>query len=341
MHSSVIKVTAFARLHLGFLDLEGGFGRRFGSLGVAVANPVTRLRMSQSTALVVEGQEQERAQRYLLALAGAFSRPAHYRLIVEEAIPAHAGLGSGTQLALAIGAAFRMLEGLEISPVKLGETLGRGMRSGIGIGAFTHGGFVVDGGKAKGGGAPPIVAALPVPESWRVILIFDRAAQGVYGQNELEAFQDLPPFPAEQAAHLCRLTLMQALPALAEGDLQRFGNAVDVIQQTMGGHFAKAQGGNMYASSRVAAALDMLKAHGVTGIGQSSWGPTGFAFVKGDEEGHMLIEALQKQKLDEGLGLQLTKPHNKGAEIAVIREHTDGGNSRTDENSAHGGNTHG
>ena len=31
-----VDVSAPARLHLGFLDLGGGLGRRFGSLGVAI-----------------------------------------------------------------------------------------------------------------------------------------------------------------------------------------------------------------------------------------------------------------------------------------------------------------
>ncbi len=321
MHVSEIGVTAHARLHLGFLDLEGSLGRRFASLGVAIAAPVTRLRLSRSPSLSVEGPEQERARRYLQALAGASGHSLAYRLVVEEAIPAHAGLGSGTQLALSIGTAYGLLEGREMPPAQVGALLRRGARSGVSIGTFQSGGLVVDGGKAEGGDAPPIIVALPVPEAWRVILLFDNSLQGVHGQNELEAFANLPPFSAEQSAYLCRLTLMQALPALAEGDLRGFGNAVDVIQQTMGTYFAAAQGGAPYASPRVAAALDWLKVQGVTGLGQSSWGPTGFAFVESASEGQALMEELQKAGLNEDLNVQLTEPHNKGADIAVLPEH--------------------
>ena len=318
MHSSEIRVTAHARLHLGFLDLEGSLGRRFASLGVSIAAPVTRLRLSRSPSLIVEGQEQERGRRYLTALAGASGRPLAYRLVVEEAIPAHAGLGSGSQLALAIGAAFGLLEGHAMSPAQVGALLQRGARSGVSIGTFQSGGLVVDGGKAAGGGAPPTIVTLPVPEAWRVILLFDKSLQGVHGQNELDAFANLSLFSAEHSAYLCRLTLMQALPALAEGDLKGFGNAVDVIQQTMGTYFAAEQGGKPYTSSRVAAALDWLKVQGVTGLGQSSWGPTGFAFVKSANEGQALIIGLQQAGLNEGLSMELTEPRNKGADIAVL-----------------------
>jgi beta-RFAP synthase len=335
LQPSEIGVTAHARLHLGFLDLEGSLGRRFGSLGVAIATPVTRLRLSRSPSLIVEGQEQERSRRYLLALAGASGRPEAYRLVVDEAIPAHAGLGSGSQLALAIGAAFGLLEGRAMPPAQVGAQLHRGARSGISIGTFQSGGLVVDGGKAVSEGVPPIIVAMPVPETWRIILLFDKSLQGAHGQNELDAFEKLPPFSAEQSAYLCRLTLMQALPALAEGDLKSFGHAVYDIQRTMGTYFAAAQGGRLYASSRVAAALGWLKAQGVTGLGQSSWGPTGFAFVGSADEGRTLTEGLQKAGLTEGLNVQLTEPRNKGADIAVLQEN--GQEKSANEDIAHGG----
>lgn len=312
-----ITVTAHARLHLGFLDLEGGLGRMFGSLGVAIAGPVTRLRLSRSPELVAEGPEAGRARRYLLALAGEFGRPATFRLTVDEAIPSHAGLGSGTQLALAIGAAYGAIEGRILSPGAVGAILHRGARSGIGAGVFSSGGLVLDGGKAEDGGVPPVIASLPVPEEWRIILILDNATLGVHGQEERRAFQQLPPFPAERAAHLCRLMLMQALPAVAEGDLHRFGTAVDALQESMGRHFAAAQGGSPYTSQRVAMALGWLKARGVTGLGQSSWGPTGFAFVNNATVGLGLIEGLHEAGLANGLDIRLTEARNKGATIAA------------------------
>jgi predicted sugar kinase len=39
MTDSTVSVTVPARLHLGFLDLDGGLGRRFGSLGMALDGP--------------------------------------------------------------------------------------------------------------------------------------------------------------------------------------------------------------------------------------------------------------------------------------------------------------
>ena len=92
---------------------------------------------------------------------------------------------------------------------------------------------------------------------------------------------------ATDAADLCRLVLMQALPALAEADLAAFGDAITRLQERLGDYFAAAQGGR-FASPRVAAALARLDRLGATGIGQSSWGPTGFAFARDADEARWL-----------------------------------------------------
>lgn len=312
---SEVVVAAHARLHLGFLDLEGGLGRRFGGLGLGLERPFTRLRLARAGELSVEGAEAERAGGYLRKLCEAHGRKAAYRLTIEEAIPAHAGLGSGTQLALAVGRAFAMMEGLSLSASEIAGFLSRGARSGIGIGTFEEGGLVLDGGRGIATIVPPILARLAFPEAWRVLLIFDPSTRGVHGSEERRAFQTLPPVPAATAAHLCRLTVMQALPAVAEADLPGFSAAISEIQAVMGAHFAPAQGGSPYTSPKVAAVLERLAAHGISGIGQSSWGPTGFAFLADESEALTVMEVLQREGLIGTLRLAIGKARNRGAEI--------------------------
>jgi beta-ribofuranosylaminobenzene 5'-phosphate synthase len=315
-HEEVI-VTAYARLHLGFLDLEGGLGRRYGGLGLGLDGPVTRLRLSRAEGLSVDGPEAERAEALLRTLCEAWDRAPHVHLRIEQAIPAHSGLGSGTQLALAVGRAFALLEGLEVSTTEIGASLGRGARSGIGMAAFDAGGLVLDGGRGARTRVPPILSRLVVPEDWRILLLFDPGAEGVHGAPERQAFQTLPAIPPETAAHLCRLTLMRALPAVLEGDLPAFGAAIEEIQAEMGRHFAPAQGGSPYASRDVARALAWLRNQGVSGIGQSSWGPTAFAFLPTEEAARDIMEALQHAGLAGTLTLAIGKARNQGAEISV------------------------
>src|ERR1700722_4337233 len=142
--SSRVEVRAAARLHLGFLDLNGGLGRRFGSIGLALDGPLTRLTLSRSETAQANGPDSERASSHLETLRVLFQRKGPYALTVHQAPPSHSGLGSGTTLSLAVAAAFRRLEGLRPDLRADVAALSRGERSGIGIGVFRAGGFVVD-----------------------------------------------------------------------------------------------------------------------------------------------------------------------------------------------------
>ncbi len=211
----------------------------------------------------------------------SFNLPGDCRFSVHEAIPEHVGLGSGTQLAIAVGVALAGLYRLDLPARAVAALYQRGQRSGIGVGAFEQGGFLVDGGKDAGAEPPPIVSRLEFPGDWRVVLLLDPAVQGLHGEREMAAFQALPEFPESESAHLCRLMFTQAMPALAKQDLDKFGCAIGELQRVVGDYFAPAQGGR-FSSPRVAEALAWMESQGITGIGQSSWGPTGFAIV-GDE----------------------------------------------------------
>jgi beta-ribofuranosylaminobenzene 5'-phosphate synthase len=294
---SSVKVEATARLHLGFLDLNGGIGRRFGSLGLAIDRPVTSITLQRASKTYVEGPEHERIAAHLAVLCNRLGLERHYRIAVDEAIPAHIGLGSGTQLALAIGAALRRLEGLPPETNSDALLLQRGLRSGIGAALFSTGGFIVDGGHGAGKSMPPIICRIEFPQEWRAILVLDTEMQGVHGTREREAFASLPQFPAAAAADICRNVLMKALPALVERDLSQFGEAISSIQTVLGNYFALAQGGARYTSPAVAAVMNELERLGAKGIGQSSWGPTSFAFVGSDEEAQRLVKLVQTDRL--------------------------------------------
>ena len=310
----LVEVTCTARLHMGFLDLAGSLGRRFGSIGMALDAPRTRLSLRRAETNRVRGAEQARASRHLDALAVRLRVRDRHDLHVAEAIPEHSGLGSGTQLALAIAAALRRLHGLPLDPLADAETLGRGRRSGIGIGLFRLGGLVVDGGVGRTGAIPPMLAQLDVPADWRILLVMDPAHRGLAGSDERAAFAGLEPMPAAVAARLCRHVLMQVLPAVAEADLEGFGAGMGELQALIGDYFAPIQGGR-FASRRVAAALAELAALGATGIGQSSWGPAGFAFVRGDAAAGELREHLARSRAAEGLDIQIARALNRGAAI--------------------------
>jgi beta-RFAP synthase len=227
------------------------------------------------------------------------------------------GLGSGTQLALAVAAALRKLHALPLDVEADALVLDRAARSGIGTGLFAEGGLVLDGGRGEGDRPAPIVARLPVPDEWHVLLVLDPKRKGAHGADEAAAFADLPPFSAELAGYLCRLVVMQALPAVAEADLDAFGHAVTEIQRRVGDYFAAAHGGR-FTSPDVAVALDLLASNGVAGYGQSSWGPTGFAFAASRAEALRLRDLVAPIAAANDLDLEIARGRNGGAAIGEV-----------------------
>jgi beta-RFAP synthase len=306
-------VTTTARLHFGFLDPSGRGPRPFGSFGLSLDRPRTRLTLTKADALSVTGPERERAERLLRGIAASFRFPKGYALQIEEAIPPHAGLGSGTQLALAVGASFAALAGVRLDPQDVASRLGRGARSGIGIATFSLGGVVLDGGPRQDG-LPHLVSRLPFPPEWRVLLIFDSELRGLAGPGETAAFDTLPDFAASETDELSRRVTSSALPALAAADFATFCEQVGALQAAMGAYFAPLQGG-LYASPRVGAVLDWLRGEGVTGLGQSSWGPTGFAFAASQAEGLSLLSRLRAAFQHPALSFELAQGRNEGAKI--------------------------
>ncbi len=224
--SESVTIKVPARLHLGFLDIPRSGTDRFGSVGLPVQDIATVLTISRSTETQVHGDEQARIEQHVATLCNHLGIKAQHRINVQRAIPRHIGLGSGTQIALAVAAAIRTLHGLPLDAVNDAVLLGRGSRSGIGIAAFEEGGVIVDAGKGAGSAAPTVISRIPFPEAWRIILVFDASTQGIHGEAEIEAFRTLPPFPVETSAAICRHVLMGIMPALIEQDLSSFGRAV-------------------------------------------------------------------------------------------------------------------
>src|SRR5262249_16855468 len=141
-------------------------------------------------------------------------------LKVVQAIPAHVGLGSGTQLGLAVARALAELHEQSPEPLALARAVDRGRRSGIGTWTFALGGFVLEGGRRPGGDdVAPLISRLPIPAAWRCVIAIPEDHPGLSGAAETEAFRNLPVPPEREVEQVAHLVLMQLLPALADADL--------------------------------------------------------------------------------------------------------------------------
>jgi beta-ribofuranosylaminobenzene 5'-phosphate synthase len=316
-----VSVTAMARLHMGFLDLHGGLQRRFGSIGLTLEEPVTELAVVRAADSRAAGTENTRAAEYACHFMEHVGLKGSVAIELGSRIPEHAGLGSGTQMALAVGWAVARLYGVTMTVREVAAVVERGARSGIGIGAFEQGGLLVDGGRGPNTLVPPLLARLEFPEDWRILLIFDNSDVGVHGAHEVEAFRTLPEFPEQTAADLCRRVLMQALPAVAERDLKAFGSAIYEIQCRIGDYFASAQGGERFTSATVGGMLEWLRQQGNGCVGQSSWGPTGFAVLENELEAQAMAAALKAKCAGmDHISFMVCKARNQGCEVRVAYE---------------------
>ena len=315
--SDIVKVSAPGRLHLGFLDLNGGLNRLFGSLGVGLSDISTDIEARAADKLVVSGPDASRAHGYAEKMLMQMNIQRGLRIHINRAIPGHAGLGSGTQMALAVGTAISHLFKLDLSLPNIAAILDRGNRSGIGIGSFAEGGFIVDAGRSAETLVPPVVSRLHFPDSWRFVLVLDPRQQGVHGNKESQVFGELDKMDESVSAHLCRLLLMQVLPAIAEQDCARFGAGISDIQLAMGEYFASAQSG-LFTSTDVEQTLFQLREHGATGIGQSSWGPTGFAIFSSETDAYQALKTVRNQwRCKPELELMLCRAKNDQARVSV------------------------
>lgn len=302
---------------MGFIDLSGSLGRRFGSIGVALNEVNTHLTLRYSDQLKLTGHTSERALKCTQQLCAALNVADQLHLDISSSIPEHVGLGSGTQMAIALGLAISAFYDLGLNVRDIAKITDRGARSGIGIATFEQGGLVVDGGRGERTETPPVISRIPVPDDWRFILVFDQRGQGLHGAQEVQAFSALPAFPQQEAARLCYLLMMQGLPALAEGDIRLFGDVITQLQQAIGQHFASVQGG-VFASSEVASVMHFLQQQGAVAIGQTSWGPTGFCAVKGVALAQQLkLQVEQDFAHCENLSVFIASVRNVGGDVIV------------------------
>ena len=334
-----VTVKAPGRLHLGFLDPAGSLGRAFGSLGLVIDGYETAVMLGSAHHDVVSadtpaGQAQiDRAGRCLGLLRQRSGRREALHLRLCQVPPAHAGFGSGTQLALAIGHAFARWHGLDLGSAMLAHWLGRGARSGIGIAGFDQGGLLLDGGPCVSGAPAPLLARVALPEAWRVVVVEDRALHGLSGDNETRALADLQPLPRALAADICHQVLMRVLPGAACADFAPFAAGVSQVQQVLGQHFAPAQGGALYASAAVGKLMHWLAEASRAGadhqdreaapgaaIGQSSWGPTGFAILPSQSRAEALVDAARAAgQIGPDLNVRTVRACNQGATITDSR----------------------
>lgn len=340
----MVRVSAGARLHFGFGNLSLSHGRLYGAFGAALAAPRVVIDATPAAGITVEvasGASDDVAEDVAADVADdVASDVAEYAerarslldvdgadLTVRASLPRHAGLGSGTQLALTTLAAVAHAHDRDPRVRSHAPSLGRGGRSGIGVAAFETGGFVLDAGHptarfttdrpADGSWTVPAVAARhPVPDDWRFLIVRPDAEPGRNGAVEDAAMRGaVERASPELADRIAGIVMRRVLPAIAEGRAEAFGAAVAEAGRLNGTWYADEQGG-VYRPpvGDVVAALESSPA--VFGAGQSSWGPTVYGVTdatRADAAREAGAEALASAGVDGHVSV--VRGANEGARI--------------------------
>jgi beta-ribofuranosylaminobenzene 5'-phosphate synthase len=340
----MIRIRTACRLHFGLLSLAGEGvlwsprtgepgettlpARRFGGAGLMVelgSHPGLELLATPASTWSADGSLADRAllfarqvvERLRAEIPDNVVPPQHLHL--THAPPQHAGLGTGTQLGLAVAQALTTAAGLTADLVTLARWSGRGLRSALGAYGFQYGGFLVEAGQRASsaeGVLSPLLARVLFPPDWRVLLVLPDHPPGLHGLHEQEAFAHLAARETllAQTDRLCRLVLLGLLPALHEADLAAFSAALYEFNYRAGELFAPVQSGP-YASALVAELVAFVRRRGVVGVGQSSWGPTVFAVVADQQQGEDLADRLRRHFAPLALRTWVTRGCNEGAAI--------------------------
>jgi len=318
-------ISAPSRLHFGLFDLNGAWGRIDGGAGVALTSPRVVVRARSGPGGLRVPQEMHPLVAGLAdALAIDLER---VELELVERFPSHVGLGSHTQLALALGTALCLAAGRDEPPRAIARAAKRGGTSGIGVNIFNRGGLVVDGGHSFGPGrekeeclpssasradVPPLLARYQLPDQWRFVLVTPRTSPGAHGKQEVNLFKQYFPLPSAETGEVCRRVLMGLMPGAAGRDLTLLGQSLSALQQV---GFKKLE--VELQPPAVVELLQVMTAAGAAGAGLTSFGPTCYGLAGDEQTATRVVAAALEHLQRHGLAADtwVTSVDNAGVTI--------------------------
>lgn len=295
----MIRIRTGCRLHFGLIAPVPvpGWDRVYGGIGLMLEKPGFDIQVSLAERNEVTGPDRAAVLPLLERLSVEHQRC--FQCEVLQAIPSHVGLGSGTQRALAVHAAVReLLRLLPLTAEEAAMASGRGKRSAIGTYGFYQGGFLYDLGRSEK--APGTIASLEqrvaFPGEWPIILGIPKDAAGPSGEVERKHFTELPTPDLRLVRRLKELVEMVILPSIVGKQIEPFAEGLLEYNQLAGEFFTTVQGGT-YSTPRIAQQVQMLRALGVTAVGQSSWGPVVYGVCDSDSQAEEVLGKLKMQEL--------------------------------------------
>ncbi|MDX1947102.1 MAG: hypothetical protein SFU86_17010 [Pirellulaceae bacterium] len=311
-----LRVLAPSRLHFGLWSLAGAEGRQYGGVGAMVERPGLALAIRPADQFAAGGELAPRVLIFAQRWAEFHRLPLpNCQIEVVSSPPEHAGLGTGTQLALAIAAGLNAwCELPPQTPRELALSVGRGLRSAVGTYGFVLGGMIVEQGKLPGEPISPLDCRLDLPAEWRFVLARPTNLAGLAGDEEAAAIDSLPAIAPEVTASLVAEVREHLVPAAATADFPAFAASLFRYGLRSGQCFSARQGGP-YNGPVLTRLVDVIRELGGVGVGQSSWGPTLFVAQPRQAAAEEFVRRLGAAAAPGAIDLTISSPANHGAKI--------------------------
>lgn len=332
-----LRIITPCRIHLSLIDENGYTGRVDGGIGLMLDRPNVVFEASNSAKeFKIEAHKYYRESIEVINEIASkvfktfniSNKNFHFNL--KRYFPSHVGLGSKTQLSLAIATAITKLKNItHLTTSELAKLVERGGTSGIGWRGYETGGFILDGGHDFGEGkeketflptsastsANPALTIFThnIPENWRFVLVIPNVKKGAYGDEEISVFQNYAPIPKNEVNEVSHQIIMKILPSLIKNDLECFGEGLKRIQSI---GFKKIEIDLQHDT--VKDLLNFFDEYGVKAYGMSSFGPSVVGIVESDLEAGILLKEIQKNQKNGGGHIYICKPNNTGAKIEQI-----------------------
>ena len=316
---NTVEVIAGSRLHFGLLCGAPESGWHYGGIGMMIDQPAWHIHGTRIASDTDEFDVAPVVETRLRDLIGEFRR--HYddlptvRLTTRSIAGLHAGLGSGTQLTLAVGTAFLMLSGRP-RPSRISDLaarLGRSRRSAIGTFGFDHGGFIVDHGRNPSGDERQL-RKLTFPEEWRMVVLSPESSEGLSGASEEQFFGERRYLDPAALQQLASLVNSQIVPSVMQTDFEQFRDGLSEYGRLVGEYYSPAQGG-VFGNSVIQQIVKQLPSRETAGMVQSSWGPSVAIPARSAAEADEIAARMQALVADDILTARVVRGLNCGATV--------------------------
>ena len=314
-----IDITTGSRLHFGLICNTLHAPWRFGGIGVMLRQPAWRLSIApiaaDSDTIDADVDVASRIHDFLTRIR-SHQNVTSLQIQVHQNLALHTGLGSGTQLGLALSAAIEVMtrRRLQEDPFQLAQLANRAERSAIGTIGFARGGFLVDRGESPGASLNRRVDRIAMPEEWRFILVHPVDSQGLSGEKERAFFGQRVHMPQSLIEDLGQQIQTQIAPAVGENRFDQFAASLENYGQTVGTFYAAEQGG-VFSHPAMTQLVSHLRASGVSGMAQSSWGPLIAVPAASPHHAEEIVRLIPDAIAGSRLGVSVSEPLNTGATI--------------------------